>query len=283
MGTPFATPPEEAMGMRFAAAGTAALLASVALSGSARAGATVDRLFTAVNGAPIAPTAEVRVHQAAGDLLTMALVVTSDEPLLIYAFSLEFNRTDQELELVRAGQWPGTARGFAPVADPCRSGLYPYNCRNEPTGFWGTFNSLAGMDPTNLLPPGAYEVGSTVWRTRDAKSDGADVFSGLFNTGVDAFGDGASELMDGRVLFHGATVNANPEPATAYLLGTGLLALAAVRRRASASPRPLGHRPLPARDFTAPGREGARRDRTIRTSLLPSSTGRLNASRVDVA
>jgi len=63
--------------------------------------------------------------------------------------------------------------------------------------------------------------------------NGADVFSGLFDTG-DALFDVAGTDISATTAFGTARVNQIPEPSTLGLLGLGLVALGTARRRRAA-------------------------------------------------
>ena len=87
-----------------------ALLTSIGLMGlggiAPGAGAVpiVDPVFVGVNGAPIAPTNTV--NASPGDVLTMALFLTTDQPLTIAIFSLNYDLDGKdELDVVSQFQW----------------------------------------------------------------------------------------------------------------------------------------------------------------------------------
>jgi len=201
----------------------------VVATGNATAGVTTDLLFTSHNGSAIAPTDTVTA--AAGDTLAMAVRFTNDQGLTNIVFSLNYDLDGKsELTPTSAGLWPGVELGRTPeiVRFEPRVGLEP------PTStFVGSFQGTVNPLSTTLtLPNGTYEIGSVNWTVgAGVSTDGADILSGLFNTNIDGvFGAGFLSISN-QVLFHGATVNAIPEPGTAGLLGLGLVGLAAAGRR----------------------------------------------------
>ena len=205
-------------------------LAFALVAGDSRAGATVDLLFVSRNGTAIAPTDTVTALP--GDILGMNLVLSTTSQLGIHAFSLNYDLDlANELDPVGMGQWRGVALNpsstvrYSPFAVP----FFPTT-----STFVGSWQSTNGESQTLFLPnspAGGYAVGTIVWKVNTPQTDGQDILSGLFNVGVDGFQDNTLAHIDGQVLFHGATVNAVPEPSTALLLGAGLALLAPARRR----------------------------------------------------
>lgn len=216
----------------------ALLLMGTILSLDARAGATVDLLFVGRNGAVIAPTATVGALP--GDTLTMAVRLRNDEAMLAATYSLKYDLDgDDELEVVSGILWKGVALNSEATAffGPFQSfGLCPCDLDTILPTLVGFFTSFRGGFPFTPLPPtpGGYQMGTVVWKINaGVNSDGADIISGLHINPIDGIADGDDRDMRARVLFNSATVNLIPEPATASLLGLGLLALVLLRRRRS--------------------------------------------------
>src|SRR5262245_23481465 len=93
---------------------------SLLAASSARAVPSVSLLFEAVDGAPIAPTDTVTV--APGQILDMAVFLTTDAPITAAVFSLNYDLdADNELDVISALQWdgvqipPGTTNFFQPL------------------------------------------------------------------------------------------------------------------------------------------------------------------------
>jgi hypothetical protein len=224
---------------RALAAAVVAVLAGMA--GPARdagAGASVDLLFIGRNGVPIATSNTL--DAAAGDVLTMAVLLRNDQPLAVALFSLLYDLDgNDELDVVSAFAWQGFG---SPVPGP----FFQPSALLPPTAtFVGPFGGSTALSPIRPLPvaggafAGGYQVGTVTWKVNaGVDTDGADILSSLEDLGIGpfGFGDAGFNLIDGFVRFNAATVNV-PEPGTASLLGLGLVGLFLTGRRRSASRR----------------------------------------------
>jgi hypothetical protein len=202
----------------------------------ARAGSTVDLLFVGVNGGAIAPTDTVTASP--GDVLTMGAFMSTDVPLGITVFSIDYDLdAGNELDVVSAFQWKGVAIAkngtefYRPISSVPNPLISTRSSVESMEGANCTFLACSPDRPLPANPAVGYQMGTVVWKvTGNVTQDGADVVSGLLAKGIDGWYDGAYQPVPGSMLaFNSATVNSAaslvPEPGTASLLGLGLLGL----------------------------------------------------------
>ena len=101
------------------------------------------------------------------------------------------------------------------------------------TTFVGSFTGIVNNVGFSLtLPPGTYQIGTVSWMVNTVvSSDGADIIAGFLDPQNSALAGANFVDINDQALFHSATVNVVPEPATAALLGFGLVGLVALSQR----------------------------------------------------
>jgi len=193
-----------------------------------------------------------------GQTLRLDIFLSHDEPggLVGHGFSINFD-TDllNELNLNGAmvySEWGGTdvdPTGTISLYSPI-DGLPAAieSGTGGPAGRLNTFESGAlirtlpvngaaySVGTTVATAPDIYRVGQIFFVVNGAVSDGADVFTGLFNSPFDAILDSSGAGIPGsRLSFGTATLNVVPEPGTVSLLGLGLVGLVLAGRRSRRS------------------------------------------------
>jgi hypothetical protein len=202
--------------------GCVTLLSLIFLASSASAGKLEELVTTTFVDLEWAGTGGSNTIGASpGDQLTLEIYVQdADLGITSYGVSIAFD-TDlmDELDLV------GDPTELCPLGSCLTTGV---DSTQESTfgsqvGFVYTFESVtfgAGSFDRMLVGTIDFEV------TENVASDGWDVFSGEFNTGIDAFFDAQGQPLSPE--FGYAQV---PEPGTALLLGIGLASLAVSSRK----------------------------------------------------
>jgi hypothetical protein len=243
----------------FSVALMAAVVCLVGMTRDASATVTISLVWeTCAGGASCTGvgTNTLVVDGAGGQTARLGIYLTLDEVDGIkgHSVSLAFD-TDLANELnVTAGtmatnEWTGTdvdgTQGSA-LYTPITGGLSGITESSGATA--GRLNSYESGSVSGVLPrngfeyfvgtvsigtaPGTYRIGFAQFIVNGAITDGDDIFSGLFNTGVDGLLDDTG-LGTSVGSFGNAAVNLIPEPGTVSLLGLGLIGLVLAGRRRS--------------------------------------------------
>jgi len=224
----------------FSVALMAAVVCLVGMTRDASALVTFDLVWTSTTGAGI--TGTNAIVAAAGDTLVLTVRMTTTQTLSFHGISLNYD-TDlgNELNLIGAGEWGGSSFGTTAMASSYTPLTLDVTLEVESSGAMaGRINTYESGQTvgTLFLPVGTYAIGTAQFVSNGGVTDGFDVFSGLFNVGVDSVNNNVNGVIpegDPSVVFLDASVNAIPEPGTASLLGLGLVGLVLAGRRSRRS------------------------------------------------
>jgi hypothetical protein len=152
-----------------------------------------------------------------GDILTAQLWLAADvEGIFCYSVSLEFDQDlDDELDLV-------STTGFLPAGFDTNIGANPASSSESSGGAAGTVYSF---DACCFLPPcgpvsTSFLIGEIEYDVVNVSSDGEDLFTGLFNAGIDGIGDSSGANISFSAIFSNATVDSAVPPATPSIVIT---------------------------------------------------------------
>jgi hypothetical protein len=191
-------------------------------------------------------SSSVTIAPSAYATLTLDVQINVDAAGLSSAFlSLRFD-TDllNELNIVSFQEiaWTGVMMTSMalPELSALSAGLSPtQESTGALPGLLYTFDAVTTSTATDCCPVSTtVAFGRVVFTTNHSPpfglgDDGADVFSGLFNAGVDFMANKAGGNISGTTTYGTARVNQIPEPSTLGLLGLGLSALVVAGRRRS--------------------------------------------------
>ncbi len=190
-------------------------------------------------------TSSVTLAPSAFATLTLDIRVAVDATGLSAAFlSLEFdNDLLNELNIVSFSEinWTGVMMTSMalPSLSPLQVGLLTtQESTGAQNGLLYTFDLATTSTAGDCCPVSTtIAFGRVVFTTNHVSNgdDGADIFSGVFNTGIDGVFNQAGGNVSGLTTYGTARVNQIPEPSTLGLLGLGLGALVVAGRRRSRS------------------------------------------------
>jgi hypothetical protein len=227
----------------FSVALLAAMVCLVGVAKDASATVTFSLIWTSTSGTGIVGTNSIFADP--GDVLILSIRMSTDQTMAAHGISLNFD-TDlgNELNLFNpagGAEWSGTSYGSTAMAGtyaPLVLGLGPPPAVDSTGATSGRINTFeSGKTPSGaFLPTGTYTVGTAKFIATANLStgpDGADVFAGLFNVGVDEVLNNLNAPIGTISVNYGdaAIQQVIPEPGTASLLGLGLLGLVLAGRR----------------------------------------------------
>jgi hypothetical protein len=186
-------------------------------------------------------TSSVTLAPSAVATLTLDMRIVVDSAGLSSAFlSLDFD-TDllNELDFVSFEElsWTGVMMTTmaTPTLQPFAIGLQgSQESTGAQIGYLYTFDQATISTTSDCCPVSTtLAFARVVFTTNHVQNgdDGPDIFSGLFNIGVDGIFNQAGGNIGGTTTYGTARVNQIPEPSTLGLLGLGLSALVVAGRR----------------------------------------------------
>ncbi len=195
------------------------LLAPVAQANS------VSLIWSSTSGAGI--TGSDTILAAAGDELILDVILEAGTSgISIYGISLRFD-TDLANELDLNGQpLELLPPGFQFNTTPGVEGVVESDATTA-----GQVQTIEGVTFGAGPASTSFLIGQISFLvTGNVATDGSDIFSGLFNTGVDGLFDSNSLALT-DVAFGTATVQVVPLPAAAWLFASAVLGLGALRKK----------------------------------------------------
>jgi hypothetical protein len=204
---------------------------------------SMSMIWTGTTGTGATGTADINVSNTLAETLTLTLVLSADSTGIgAYFVSLRFD-TDGANELnilsVSEGSWTnGLTGGKARTMPNINAGIESTQESQDTAPEGRLFTFEAGSLGTGIKNASMI-WGVVVFTTNpgNVATDGDDIFSGMFNPGIDVVFNNANLVISDSygVGYSQASVNtvAVPEPGIVALLGVGVGALLLAGRRRS--------------------------------------------------
>ncbi len=201
---------------RMFSVGLAAALA-LCVAGTASASTTIDIIFSS-------GTNQTTITPGFGTI-TAAVIMTTTDGLNSFSTTVFWDNTDTDA-VSGTLEWNGFFGGavFGPI-NPGPAGVFIDNSVPQVASFDGLSLTASIL---SFGGGGPYQLGTIVWLTTVAGI--TNITTGII-PGLDGFTLLSGGVINDSITFNGATINVVPEPATASLLGLGLVGLILAGRR----------------------------------------------------